>query len=151
MLINKGVYLLIIKVCCSFREQVGALGNFLFTPGYYIYVGSALGPGGLLKRICRHLKKEKKLKWHIDYLTVNQNVKIVGIFLLRTNMRKECWLSDIVSKYGKPYIKKFGATDCKCYSHLYKIDKKALILLSSELRKLGFEEFNADSFSRLCD
>ncbi len=36
-------------------------------PGFYIYVGSACGPGGLRARISRHLcGKRKRLHWHID-------------------------------------------------------------------------------------
>ncbi len=36
--------------------------------GYYIYVGSAFGPGGVNARVSRHFRNTKKLHWHIDYL-----------------------------------------------------------------------------------
>lgn len=34
-----------------------------------MYVGSARGPGGIMARLSRHLSKEKRLRWHIDYIT----------------------------------------------------------------------------------
>ncbi len=38
-----------------------------FEKGYYVYVGSALGT--LSRRVHRHELKNKKLHWHIDYIT----------------------------------------------------------------------------------
>ena len=37
-------------------------------PGYYVYLGSALGPGGLRARITHHQKLSPRPHWHIDYL-----------------------------------------------------------------------------------
>ena len=57
------------------RIRVGSLGVIEFKKGYYIYVGS--GQTNLEKRIQRHKKKIKKVKWHIDYLTTNSDVKVI--------------------------------------------------------------------------
>jgi hypothetical protein len=54
----KGSYLLIIRLNEEKKLKVGALGTIDFKPGYYIYVGSAMN--GLIPRIRRHFKKEKK-------------------------------------------------------------------------------------------
>ena len=45
---------------------VGRLGTFDVRPGFYVYVGSALGPGGLAARIGRHARQEKAFRWHVD-------------------------------------------------------------------------------------
>ena len=61
-----GTYVLLIELATAATIQVGRLGMLAFAKGYYAYVGSALG--GLEQRIDRHLRTEKKLFWHIDYL-----------------------------------------------------------------------------------
>jgi len=48
------------------RLRIGKLGIHNLPHGYYVYVGSALG--GLASRLRRHLRSEKRLHWHIDYL-----------------------------------------------------------------------------------
>lgn len=47
---------------------VGKLGVLEAQPGYYVYVGSAFGPGGVAARVGRHFRREKTLRWHMDYL-----------------------------------------------------------------------------------
>ena len=38
-------------------------------PGFYVYLGSALGPGGLKSRVGPRAMAEEKCRWHIDDLT----------------------------------------------------------------------------------
>ena len=64
---RKGTYVLAVTLGSDFDIEVGALGTLHFDRGLYCYVGSALG--GLDSRVERHLRKEKVLKWHADYLT----------------------------------------------------------------------------------
>lgn len=47
---------------------VGRLGSFQLAAGWYAYIGSAHGPGGLVARTSRHLRSPKPLRWHVDYL-----------------------------------------------------------------------------------
>lgn len=49
----KGTYVLQIVVDERITITVGALGSIAFDPGSYAYVGSAFGPGGLV-RVERH-------------------------------------------------------------------------------------------------
>ena len=63
---DSGTYALVLVLEVELRLQAGKLGIHTFPPGYYIYTGSALG--GLSGRLKHHLKLEKKLHWHIDYL-----------------------------------------------------------------------------------
>ena len=66
---GRGTYVLVLQ---SMHEQsilVGRLGTLDVCPGTYVYVGSALGPGGLRARVGRHASTAAKRKrWHIDYL-----------------------------------------------------------------------------------
>ncbi|HJJ31147.1 MAG TPA: GIY-YIG nuclease family protein [Methanocorpusculum sp.] len=114
---KKGIYCLLVK---NSKEQsicVGALGTITFPAGYYIYVGSALGSGGL-SRVSRHIRffreHYRKPKWHIDYLTMNAVLE--KTFCAETEERLECVLSAAV---GGDCVPRFGCSDCDCASHLY--------------------------------
>ncbi|HBI03502.1 MAG TPA: DUF123 domain-containing protein [Paenibacillaceae bacterium] len=100
------------------KEQeiiVGKLGTFSFPQGWYIYVGSARR--NIRSRIERHLQREKKLRWHFDYLRPFLQVEKVQTF---DGNIGECGLFHnlLLEKQGKIIIKGFGSSDCKCQSHL---------------------------------
>ncbi|MCD6487845.1 MAG: GIY-YIG nuclease family protein [Desulfurococcales archaeon] len=120
---KKGVYALILVNTIKQYIRVGSLGIRLFKPGIYIYVGSALGPGGLLKRISRHLRREKKKHWHIDYLTSVKSIecKVIVWSIVEENPRYdyESLLAKELWKTFDRSIKGFGASDKKDYTHLY--------------------------------
>lgn len=98
--------------------QVGKFGIISLKPGFYVYVGSAFGPGGLKARIGRHLKKQKKLKWHIDFL--RQFLEIVDICCSEENTKLECvWAAKFATMGGEIPLKRFGASDCRCAAHLW--------------------------------
>jgi Uri superfamily endonuclease len=65
-----GTYLLMMRLDSDLDAlQVGRLGVFGFAAGYYLYVGSAFGPGGLPARLAYHARRVKlRPHWHIDYL-----------------------------------------------------------------------------------
>jgi Uri superfamily endonuclease len=65
---EKGTYILIVSVSQMKRIDVGRLGAFELVPGFYAYVGSAFGTGGLRARIGHHLESTTAPHWHIDYL-----------------------------------------------------------------------------------
>ncbi len=110
----KGAYVLYVQVAGSRDITIGMLGRMRFRRGYYAYVGSALN--GIESRILRHLRKEKKTHWHIDYLL--QNAEIVGVLCLRSDKREECCIAE---KFGKDFVcvPGFGCSDCRCPSHLF--------------------------------
>ncbi|MDT7893701.1 MAG: GIY-YIG nuclease family protein [Armatimonadota bacterium] len=112
----KGVYQLHLRLDKPKRIRVGKLGIFTFPAGRYIYTGSAMN--GLIGRLRRHLKKRKKLHWHIDYLL--RHAKIETIFVLETGERVECQLNSLTLSLpnAKVIVKGFGCSDCRCPSHL---------------------------------
>jgi Uri superfamily endonuclease len=65
---SKGTYLLVASLAAVQRIAIGRLGAFDFIPGYYLYVGSAFGSGGLRARLQTHLAARANPHWHIDYL-----------------------------------------------------------------------------------
>ena len=113
----KGIYLLHILLRKDICIKVGALGKINFKKGNYIYVGSA--QNNLEKRIHRHLSKNKKIHWHIDYFLNNKYTSIKNIFYKKASKKKECLTAKELN--GFP-IKNFGCSDCKCVSHLFKIN-----------------------------
>ena len=114
----KGSYILLIEVKKNSRIRVGSLGRIPFKKGLYAYVGSAMN--NLEARINRHLRKNKRTHWHVDYLLKNPNVKIRQIFYRESKKKEECEIVKKVSQCGEP-IKGFGCSDCKCKSHLFKL------------------------------
>lgn len=112
---KNGIYQLLIYLPRKTFIEVGRKGSFEFPRGYYIYTGSA--KNGLKSRIKRHLRKGKKLFWHIDYLL--RYGKIVDIFLYQ-NSKSECELSQRVlsQKNAKIIMPRFGSSDCRCETHL---------------------------------
>jgi Uri superfamily endonuclease len=122
---DPGVYAIIIYIKDNINLTL-AKNTHYFTPGYYIYLGSAKQYGGIKSRINRHLKKNKKLKWHIDYLTSNHLVKIKAVIYAKTKIFKECTFVKILKEnYFEIASKNFGSSDCKekCGAHLLKPTK----------------------------
>ena len=67
--LSSGTYALLLVLPQSVQLRIGALGEYHFSAGWYVYVGSALGPGGLAARVGRHIGVTGRSHWHIDYLT----------------------------------------------------------------------------------
>jgi len=110
----KGIYTLVIKLNKPRTIIVGKLGRISFSARYYVYVGSAFN--GLEARIARHLRKEKKLHWHLDYFL--KKARVEEIFYSVTMKHKECAVALGLAKKLSP-IPNFGSSDCRCLSHLY--------------------------------
>ena len=113
---SNGIYQLLIYLSRKKKIQVGKKGSFEFPRGYYLYTGSA--KNGLKSRIKRHLRKGKKLFWHIDYLL--RYGKIVDILLYPENKRSECEINQrmLCQKNAKIIMPRFGSSDCRCETHL---------------------------------
>jgi sugar fermentation stimulation protein A len=109
----RGTYILLIEIPRGVRMEVGALGPLTFPQGFYAYCGSAMG--GLKSRISRHLRRNKKICWHVDYLLEKGRVR--GVLFAVTNERLECRLAEGLGNVFNTYHG-FGSSDCHCPSHL---------------------------------
>lgn len=134
-MIRKGTYVLFLHIPCDTIVNVGSIGPIPFQEGYYCYVGSAMG--GLDQRINRHISKEKRLRWHIDYLTTASDD--VYAFESSGDCISECDLAKLLSDNGStPAVEGFGCSDCNCATHLFRAEPA---FLESILVKNGLTKF----------
>ena len=99
--------------------KIGSLGTVDVREGTYCYVGSAMN--GLDQRISRHLSKEKKIRWHIDHLTIGC-ISAEAFESTRSGMT-ECDLGRAAEECGgTPVLNGFGCSDCRCKTHLFLLE-----------------------------
>lgn len=109
---RRGSYLLLLHLEHAIEIGVGRLGSIRFAPGYYIYAGKH--GVNLEKRLERHFSREKKVRWHIDYLTA----EIQPLCAYYFPGDAECRLASELKSRFKP-IRGFGSSDCRCQSHFF--------------------------------
>lgn len=114
-----GVYALLIDLTAHAEVVVGRLGCVTFRSGYYLYFGSAMN--GLAARVRRHLEREKRLHWHIDYLTCITAPE--EVWWSECGERAECLWAEAGTKLSGASVPTpgFGSSDCRCRSHLVHI------------------------------
>jgi Uri superfamily endonuclease len=98
--------------------RIGHLGIVTLQRGWYAYVGSAAV--ARRARVARHLRAEKALRWHADYLL--QPFTGRGAWLLDSPLR-ECELVDelVAGTGASRAVARFGAGDCRCAGHLLRL------------------------------
>jgi hemerythrin-like domain-containing protein/Uri superfamily endonuclease len=111
-----GTYGLVLSLREPATVTVGRLGRFDFPAGTYVYCGSALG--GLRARVARHLRTDKPLRWHVDYL--RPFAEVVDVWVRESPERLECALAaTLAARPGAALpVPGFGSSDCRCRSHL---------------------------------
>ncbi|RMF00291.1 MAG: GIY-YIG nuclease family protein [Chloroflexi bacterium] len=122
--IPTGTYVLLLHLPDNQTITVGKLGTFDFPAGWYTYIGSAFGAGGLLGRIKHHLQPPDKPHWHIDYL--RRHAVVTEIWLSPDTERREAeWVDLMVDIPGAvALIEGFGASDSNKDTHLFYFDLK---------------------------
>lgn len=114
---DNGTYILLVNLDKTQKIKPGKLPEEEYKKGIYLYVGRART--GLKARVNRHIRSQKKLYWHIDYLL--QKAKIMDIWI-RQDYFDECKTADEVQNFKPPAVKAvqgFGSSDCQCRSHLF--------------------------------
>jgi Uri superfamily endonuclease len=124
-----GTYILVLLLPKAANLQIGRLGRFDFVAGFYTYVGSAMGPGGLSARLRHHLHISNKPHWHIDYL--RPSAKVEEIWYREEKTILEHHWADVLSRLNNVTepVKGFGASDCPCSSHLFYSESLASLQL----------------------
>ena len=119
-----GTYALVLRNSGRREILVGRLGTLAVEPGFYVYVGSALGPGGLASRVGRHTRAAKKCRWHIDYLAAIATLDEVWYTVDQT--RRECRWADALRQIRGATVplEGFGSSDCRCRAHLLFFQKR---------------------------
>jgi Uri superfamily endonuclease len=121
----KGIYALIIRLDDDVNLDVGSMGQVSFGKGLYVYVGSA--QINLEKRVKRHLRKEKRLFWHVDYLLNSVNAKVENALYIEGDKTAECQVAHEIGMHSDP-VMGFGCSDCHCKSHLFRVQNYDFLL-----------------------
>lgn len=121
---DKGTYVLLLRLTTPARLTIGKRGAFDLAAGWYAYVGSAFGSGGLRGRLKHHLKPITKPHWHIDYLRAAAPVQAVWHIASET-VYEHAWAKALrtLPDAAVP-VPRFGASDCKCGTHLVYVPAK---------------------------
>jgi len=113
-----GSYTLVLHATQPSSLMVGKAGRLEVWPGYYVYTGSAFGPGGLRARLARHLRGPLKLHWHIDYLR-QVTTPLEAWIVLGGENHEHAWARALIQlPYASLPMPSFGASDCRCPAHL---------------------------------
>ena len=115
---DSGIYALLIH-CNNMTIIVGKLGKIHFASGYYVYIGSA--QKNLKKRIARHYRKNKKIKWHIDYL-LQDAIVTMHITAPLPKFCEEKIAMSLQEQFA--YVHGFGSSDSHAKSHLFYGEKE---------------------------
>ena len=112
-----GTYILVLDAAATTTLSVGQQGEMAIEPGWYLYVGSAFGPGGVRARVRRHARSQAT-HWHIDYLRPVTTLR--AVWYTHDAARRECdWASVLAARPGVDIpLEGVGATDCACAAHL---------------------------------
>jgi Uri superfamily endonuclease len=126
-----GVYVLVLNLEMNQAISIGRAQTALnFDAGWYIYVGSAFGAGGLMSRILRHRKLResgKKLHWQVDYFREYASIAEVWCCQTPSSRWEHIWARAWCSWPGASVpLRRFGASDCRsgCDAHLILLNSR---------------------------
>lgn len=112
-------YALLLTSKITSLVRIGKLGTLKVDPGFYVYIGSAFGPGGLRSRIAHHRKVSTRPHWHINYLRSETSLQSAW-YTRDAVKRKHLWAAVMREMPGAIIpLARFGASDCTCPAHLF--------------------------------
>lgn len=121
---HRGTYALVFQCPAPLQVVAGKLGSIFLSTGYWIYVGSAFGSGGLRSRLNHHLKPSRRPHWHLDH--IKGAMHPVEIWTTTDAVKREhdwAMASSALKGSSRP-IANFGATDCACRAHLIHLPRR---------------------------
>ncbi len=113
-----GAYLLLLRLDLPV-VVAPARRRFDLAPGWYVYAGSARGPGGIRARAGRHLRARGRPHWHIDRLVPLAGTRLV----VPVPEGEECALAGSLGALPgfRVAAPGFGSSDCRrCPGHLFR-------------------------------
>lgn len=113
-----GTYLLRFDLERSLEIEAGRLGTLSLPAGALYYVGSAFGPGGIAARVGRHLRGDGRPHWHVDRLRARVAVSDAW-YAFAERAEEHRWAACLAALPGATVVPGFGASDCRCRSHLF--------------------------------
>lgn len=119
-----GVYVLLLASRVDACIPVGRLGRLVLVPGWYLYTGSARGPGGVAARLRHHVRGAARPHWHIDYLRAHLPLSECW-YSHDPDQTEHRWATAVARQPGAVVaLPRFGASDCRCETHLYHLPRK---------------------------
>lgn len=125
----RGTYALVMQLPAAQSLKIGQLGTFDFETGWYVYVGSAFGSGGLKSRTHHHLalrrENAKPQNKHIDKLR-EAVIEEIWFSYDEASLEHE-WSQAIVKHFcAEVPVPGFGSSDCesKCPAHLFRLAER---------------------------
>jgi Uri superfamily endonuclease len=118
---SSGTYLLILHLATPLQQlPIGRLGLADFAPGYYLYVGSAFGAGGLAARLAHHRQAHKQaMHWHIDYLRPHTYLREIWSVACPHRL-EHAWGRALLGMDAiQAPVPRFGASDSPLPTHLF--------------------------------
>ncbi len=114
-----GTHALVFSASSYHFVRGGKCGQLSLKPGFYIYVGSAFGPGGLTARIGHHRQSSRRPHWHIDYLTPFLCLR--QLWYTYDPLHREHEWAELLLKARGAFVplEGFGSSDCGCRSHFF--------------------------------
>jgi Uri superfamily endonuclease len=119
-----GTYALLLQSDCEAEVRVGRRSSLRVQPGYYVYVGSAFGPGGVKARVLRHCRESSTRHWHIDYLR-GVTAPLGAWCGYQTRELEHRWAQSLAKLPDVSAVNGFGCSDCMCESHLFRSRTKS--------------------------
>lgn len=113
-----GTYVLVLRSDGRDNVRIGRWGLLSLRPGWYLYVGSAFGPGGVRARVSRHCRIDKAMHWHIDYLRAFCELEDVCYSHARERLEHR-WAASFAGMSAMQAVDGFGCSDCDCEAHLF--------------------------------
>lgn len=124
MLEQHGTYALILTCVQLGEVAVGRLGTITLEPGWYIYIGSAFGTGGLAARLRHHLHSSAAPRWHLDYLRGYLLARKAWVSTAPIH-QEHAWAQACQRLPGATIpLARFGAADCACPAHFFRFPEK---------------------------
>ncbi|MBT5872291.1 MAG: GIY-YIG nuclease family protein [Candidatus Latescibacteria bacterium] len=115
---SPGTYIIVMRSGQEASLQIRSWGRIELRRGWYIYVGSAFGPGGIRARVSRHFREDKAKHWHIDDITALARPQSAW-FSVESQRLEHTWATVCQQSDEFTAVRGFGCSDCTCYSHLF--------------------------------
>jgi Uri superfamily endonuclease len=125
---DKGTYVLLLSLRQeTFFPRIGPFGAVTLPRGYFLYVGSAFGSGGVKGRVGHHaLVHKERLHWHLDY--ARHKMDIEEVWCTYDLVKRECAWARLIHEHlgGDVVVTGFGSADCcklrrdlRCPAHFF--------------------------------
>jgi len=113
---NMAAYALVMLLDAETHIRTGSLGVIRYPRGCYVYVGSAMR--GMASWVSRHMRRDKPLLWHVDYLT--QHTQTMAALCDVAVSARECEWAGLLGcvEGAQVFPSGFGSSDCRCPGHL---------------------------------